>query len=128
MYHKTLQQNSLLDVYTQAASRHIQPAVSCFLSLGDCGKLMEIQLQILLNEQTGPHPSWTLLEKSMLSRKVQLASKSLHSSARNFMWVKESFLLPSLCSNYIKTVSVTKLQFCICKFYDSTTVKNAFLI
>lgn len=44
---------------------------------------MEIEL-LKLSEQAPP--KWTLLEKGMLSRKAQLASKSLHSSARKLMW------------------------------------------
>lgn len=86
----SVQQNSPARTYP--SSIEDQPASSLLSPvIGRLWKADEIQL-LKLSEQAPP--KWTLPGKGMLSRKAQLASKSLHSSARKPMWPKA---LPAAC-------------------------------
>lgn len=92
-----LPQNLPLKIHTQLFKKFIEPVVCCSLSLGDW-KADGNPASKSLMSKTGPTQAGPCWRRGMLSRKAQLGSKLLHSSATKSTRVKEKviFLLPVL--------------------------------
>lgn len=97
-------------IRTYSAPKHIKPVARRSWLRTTVESWWKSSVQ-KLNEQKRPHPSRTLLEKGMLSRKAQLGSKSLHSSARKFTWLTEK-KSASCCLYYPLTEQVFYINDC----------------